>query len=388
MTLTKQIDPTNGLIAYIKAIKPYHSKVLDVLVEYVAMDKVEVRILDKMSIEIKQTMDADGKSPTYLCGYGNVWDPYGQLDPATLPRVAVLGVSGYPNNEVLVQYTPPPPQAVVVSGIKSNQLMMVDPCKILNVNPPYRRWVVEGDVSDRVTVGERFFVSSNEQYVNGAYTVANISVECVEYSSSNPTVCTKSRSTITTIEPISMLARAEGFVNVPTHSDNRVLWSATLGVRLKSTEYTPSPINSDTVHYFNPSPALGTFNLLHTHIPRDYEDYVDVTNLGSGELVLERAEPFVVGDYIEVEVRGVVLRMSVSNISPTEIPGQYLIKTNERINEHFEPTDKPIGSAGIFGTYGGPTCPPADVPPTYAVTSITERLTFQFTDSPEPIVIL
>jgi hypothetical protein len=42
------IDPTEGLVQYVLAVKPYHTKILEVLVEYVYTDKVVVIVQDHM----------------------------------------------------------------------------------------------------------------------------------------------------------------------------------------------------------------------------------------------------------------------------------------------------------------------------------------------------
>ena len=41
------IDPTQGLIDYVNAVKPYHSKILDVLVEYVYTEAITVNVQER-----------------------------------------------------------------------------------------------------------------------------------------------------------------------------------------------------------------------------------------------------------------------------------------------------------------------------------------------------
>jgi hypothetical protein len=46
------IDPTEGLIQYVQAVKPYHTKVLEVLVEYVYTENLAVTIVDSVVFEL------------------------------------------------------------------------------------------------------------------------------------------------------------------------------------------------------------------------------------------------------------------------------------------------------------------------------------------------
>lgn len=43
------IDPTEGLVQYVQYIKPYHTKILEVLVEYVYTDPIIITVRDKWS---------------------------------------------------------------------------------------------------------------------------------------------------------------------------------------------------------------------------------------------------------------------------------------------------------------------------------------------------
>lgn len=74
-----RVDPTNGLVAYTKAIKPYHSKVLDVSVEYVYAEKVSAIMTDRHQtvIEFSRTQ----LPLVYTNGYGYRWSPAGDIAP-------------------------------------------------------------------------------------------------------------------------------------------------------------------------------------------------------------------------------------------------------------------------------------------------------------------
>ena len=69
-----RIDPTEGLVQYVNAIKPFHSKVLDVLVEYIYSEKAAVTMHDRWSWVMSLTRP---KVDVELsCGFGIVWDPF------------------------------------------------------------------------------------------------------------------------------------------------------------------------------------------------------------------------------------------------------------------------------------------------------------------------
>lgn len=48
----KTLDPVQGLIDYVQDIKPYHTKVMEVLIEYVYDDAMAVTIGDALVMEI------------------------------------------------------------------------------------------------------------------------------------------------------------------------------------------------------------------------------------------------------------------------------------------------------------------------------------------------
>lgn len=81
-----RIDPTEGLVQYANAVKPYHSKILDVLVEYIYSEKVAVSMKERWSW--KMTFERPKVDTVYTCGYGLVWDPYKLTEAA--PSVNVI----------------------------------------------------------------------------------------------------------------------------------------------------------------------------------------------------------------------------------------------------------------------------------------------------------
>ena len=98
-----RIEPTRGLVSYAEDVKPYHSKILDVLIEYVYEERIDVTVTEKWKWQIHwdERWDGDrdaawlaGRTPptvTYSCGYGIVWDRATSAD--VNPPVTIVGIS-------------------------------------------------------------------------------------------------------------------------------------------------------------------------------------------------------------------------------------------------------------------------------------------------------
>lgn len=46
-----ELDPVQGLVEYVEDVKPYHTKIIEVLVEYVFTETVNVSITESLIIE-------------------------------------------------------------------------------------------------------------------------------------------------------------------------------------------------------------------------------------------------------------------------------------------------------------------------------------------------
>jgi hypothetical protein len=68
----KRVDPTEAFITYVQTVKPYHTKILDVSIEYVWNDNIEVDICEKHTID--KHFFTDDVLTTYDCGFEIVWD--------------------------------------------------------------------------------------------------------------------------------------------------------------------------------------------------------------------------------------------------------------------------------------------------------------------------
>lgn len=81
-------DPIEGLIEFVLAQKPYHTKILDTLVNYVHEDEVDTTITETQLFEIGQIIGAEfsdnsgtPESVIQTCplGFGDTWDQPGQF---------------------------------------------------------------------------------------------------------------------------------------------------------------------------------------------------------------------------------------------------------------------------------------------------------------------
>lgn len=50
---TERLDPTDGLVQYVNSIKPYHSKLMDVLVEYVFVEQSKTKMRDSLLMHLE-----------------------------------------------------------------------------------------------------------------------------------------------------------------------------------------------------------------------------------------------------------------------------------------------------------------------------------------------
>lgn len=358
---TTQIDATSGLIAYVQAIKPYHSKILDVLVEYVVQDDVNVTVLEDVDLQIElRNVEGD---VIYTCGYGFVWNPYSGTAVGDLPSASIVSIAGDPVNQFVVSMPAQPQRSVVVSSVKANQLTFVTPYNIVTTSPTSQQWVVSGNVTSLAPNGSVFYISSNSTAANGKYTVASSS-----YNSGT------NRTTVTTVEPISLLAVNSGKFNIPLEPDDVPYIPPGAAIKFSTTGQMPAPLDNTTTYYYSPSKKYGVFNLSKVRYPEDYTDLVDVTDNGVGELTMQRSEPFVPGEYLTVT-------------GTADNNGQYAVKEIEQSGSNFiitvyqrVPMDQASagGTIQYQGSYGDPYCAVAHSPPLHSETYIYERLQFDF----------
>ena len=183
-----RIEPTQGFVEYIQTVKPYHTKILDVLVEYIYAENLSVTIADHLSWEI------DLSRPNFdvvrSCGYGFVWDPLPTFTTpdAPLASLTILEATaaieapnpGYQNsNTFLITPASFVPFVAAVASTSTNQLILSENYAIFGVDLVNNEWDVTDPLNTLVaelTSGitpKVFYISSNTGLSgNGRYTVS------------------------------------------------------------------------------------------------------------------------------------------------------------------------------------------------------------------------
>lgn len=287
-----RIDPTEGFIQYVETVKPYRSKILDVLVEYVYTDQVNARVTEKWQMEY--VFSRPGVDTVYSCGYGYRWDPTSLSVPEAVPTARVLSSTAQTNaqnaNSFLIESPTFNSYNIVVADKKSNQLMFAIPYTIVGVNVAAQSFTVTGDITleDHFSLNNHIYVANNAGTgVDGRYTVAAV-------------VVSGANSIITVVEPISLLATVSGSVNAPVVFDHLPYWPSGTAVKVTTTGVLPSTLSSQSEYHFVPLGKPGLFNLATTRYPDKFDDFVDLTTLGSGVMTILRTEPFVPGDSVVI----------------------------------------------------------------------------------------
>lgn len=178
-------------------------------------------------------------------------------------------------------------------SLSANQFMFSKSFSIVGVNHVANKWIVQGNAS--VIPGEVIYItSSSARYGIGKYTVASVTHLA-------------STTEIYVTRQISRMASPDGYLAVPSQAADIPAWVE--GTRVKVSGDLPNPLADDTPYYFIPvikpfeSVTIETppiFALATKRRPMAYEDYVDITTLGTGVLTLVQDEVFVPGSIINV----------------------------------------------------------------------------------------
>jgi len=159
-----RIDPTEGLVKFVTDVKPYHTKILDVLVEYVYDEKVNVVVTDRWKWVMHLTNTGwllrDAFDPltgtkhqttdvVRACGYGLTWDPV--HTPETNPVLDIISSHSTQGgtsegNSFLVALNYGLPYNIAVINEQANQCAFVDTYSILTANPSLKSWRLTTDI--------------------------------------------------------------------------------------------------------------------------------------------------------------------------------------------------------------------------------------------------
>jgi hypothetical protein len=443
-----RIDPTEGLLQYVQAVKPYHSKVLDVFVEYVYTEAMAVQMQERLQLAID--MEEAVYPLTYSCGYGLMWSPYSNAALSQLPQATIVSGQApvslvYNSNSFLVSMAPQPAFNIVVSNLTTNQLTLVRPYNITAVNAILKQFTVTGPllgpvvVLGAITPGAAYTpLVGTATYYNvpltggtgtgatativvtaGSVTSVTMALRGTGYavgdilsasaatiggtgsgffvpvtstlgpiiyvrnntdSSTNVkyTVASVVGNVITVVEPVSLVAANNGSVNVPIDPSETPLlpfFTAGVAIQLTTTGTLPVPVAPATTYYFRPTPVPGVFNLGKIRYPQQYNDIVNLTSLGTGQLTMTRVEPFVPGDMVTVAGTFTGADDGVYIISSLTAEGpDFRLHTLQSI-------PLTIGAGGtmvVTGDFGSPYCAVASSPDLFMSAYFSERIEFDF----------
>lgn len=459
-----RIDPAEGLLQYVQAVKPFRSKVLDVFVEYMYAEGLNVTLGDSM--DLTATMSRPEFPMLYSGGYGFVWSPYDTDAPETLPTATIVSASSlitnvatfvpststltltpdaseyvftvnqpvvfstsgtFPTasspitagkqffvtsatsttlqvateiagtpitftgvgdgvltvhpvlgtyNTFLVSLTAQPTYDIVVSDLVRNQFTLVTPFTITDVAPTLRQFLVSGNLVSGphiVIPGDVIYVSGNtDTGANAGYTVQSVTVD-------GPLTT----STVVVEEFVSLTATVSGKFNVPLTVDEVPYWPAGSAITINSASTFPSPVVDDAVYYFTPTTAIGVFNLSSVRYPREFSDIIDITTLGGAGLTVERAEPFVPGEYVTVSGSFDGIndgQYVVGAIAPEG--NNFRLMVLQHVSQTTPASLTTDGTMTYAGSYGDPYSIATSTPDLYTSTYFDERIVFEFGPSP------
>ena len=360
MALYNQLDPTDGLIDFVQAVKPYHTKILEISIEHFATDEIRCQVGDNAHLTITfMDVAEEDRHVEYTCGYGLVWNAYGNETPSELPFANLVEAKAYPDNVLIVDMPVQTKFPAVVTSLRADQLMLATQHAISSATIATRQWIVPGNQTARLNKGDPFYVTSNHDTVNGGYTV-----DTATFSAA------RNQTTIISREPIPSLLQAGGAISIPMDVSDIPYWPVGMRVKISSTGDLPAPLVADGKYCFSPSAKYGAFNLSDIRYPRERSQMIDLTSFGTGALTIERAEPFVPGEQIMVSSGGQNIAMTVQTIKSLG-NGRFEIAPIEQVD-----TQLTGGTVKYNGSFGDPYCAIAYSPPLHAETIIREQLIF------------
>ena len=373
LTTLTRIEPTRGLIDYVQHVKPFHTKILDIQIEYVyrdlaigtAIDRDE-KLIEKRST-IRDIMFAD-------CGYGRIWDSPAEL-PA--PHAIIRSEARDASSPTANSFTIAPPTAPVLNfyttsfGTNTFRLSTSFPITASNTND--RSFTVTGNLTGIVTPG--LTIGLNLERLIGGVVNRNYVVSTVTPVLGNTIVVVTEPIPAQLVFP-STLAVFTDVENIPTWLTKPTL------VNVSSINGDlPSPMQFNRQYYVVPGATPGIFNLSTARYPIKYSDYVDISDYGTGILGIQQAEPFVPGDMFDVG--STYLNRNDGRYSiryMLENAGEFTLVVNEPV-----PNTTPVGlvtDGSLYLASAGfdaeTQCELISSPDLYGRGRVSEMLSFQF----------
>lgn len=147
-----RIDPTEGLLEYVQSIKPYHSKVLDVFVEYIYSEPATARVGDRLSWTISFDQSC-AYLPIVSAAVGSNRITVSTAAADTLPKLFVgmqvtLAFNRYRPGNVVFTVT----EILLDDVAKTARLTFLEPLSIESSKPPADQ-LTNSQVNTRLAVG-------------------------------------------------------------------------------------------------------------------------------------------------------------------------------------------------------------------------------------------
>lgn len=155
MAILKTLDPVQGLVDYVLDIKPYHTKIVEVLVEYVHAEAVDVTIIDEHALELCI------QNPPGFFDVSGILQPGSLLDPSALFKYECD--TGWDT-----------------SGFGSGQLLITSPNPDIPlhtfpaINPGSNTFTINGNVSTDIKPGDVVYINSVIEDITNIYNVFSI----------------------------------------------------------------------------------------------------------------------------------------------------------------------------------------------------------------------
>lgn len=363
-------DPTEGLVNYVQTVKPYHSKILEVLVEHIVSDDINVSIAEKWEWIISlRRPDID---TVYNCGHGLAWGlttPNIFTPPANIIS-ATVGSELDPNsNSFLIEPVTLPTFGIAITDVTTSTFTFATHHTINMVDDVTNTWFVSGDLTSILTPGDKIYVNANTGGVNGKFTVASLTFTGIN-------------TEVTVNENITSAATDDGEFSIPLPATQLPTWMFGVAVKVTSTQPLQSALASGEFH-FSPTDDVGEFHLTTKRHPTDLIDFVHVEHFGNGQLFIQRNELFVPWENITVEgsfERKNNGRYTVLKI--TEEAPNLRVHVLEKVcfnTPSTEPYDGRMRATHEGIKDSGDFCLPDDMADFHAETYIDEKLIFEMT---------
>lgn len=234
----------------------------------------------------------------------------------------------------------------------------------------FGQWTIAGDFTSFFTAGKNFVVHSN----TGLGVDTTYSVLSSVFGGVNTGI---------TVATIAGGATGDGNIAVISGTLGGELpqWRPGTAVKLSTTGTLPVPTDNTTTYYFQPTTQPGYFNLSTKRYAFEYNDFVELTTLGTGNFFATRDETFIPGT--TVDVFGTNLQRNDGKYTVKQITHEapyervFVFQRVDSATVGVPPSD---GAMKIQASgYANPIyCPPAKATSLHVDTFIHENLKFTF----------